>query len=288
MRLYKYFHPDRVDVLRSGMIRFTPPNAFNDPFDLKPNIQGFASRDYWDTQFKATLTKIVEEQYAELPAEIRSRLPLATVQQLAEAKRPQMETESFQLAEFMTPYLRSIMEAKFEELLGILCLTEKQDNLLMWAHYTDSHQGFVLEFDGTAPFFDQRVNPEDELRHLRKVKYSPHRPTLSVSEIEHFDVFLTKSQDWEYEQEWRMLSPLASASEVIDSKPTNIHLFAFPKGVVTSVIFGCRMNDNVKAGILEVLRADSDYLMVRVFQAHVDERHYKLNIVETAANPVSQ
>ena len=51
----------------------------------------------------------MDEQYAKLPAKVRDRIPLATVQQLAEIKRPQMETESFQLAEFMTPYLRSMM-----------------------------------------------------------------------------------------------------------------------------------------------------------------------------------
>jgi Protein of unknown function (DUF2971) len=49
--------------------------------------------------------------------------------------------------------------------LGVLCLTERPDNHLMWVHYAHNHTGFVLGFDAHAPFFreDQRV--------LRKVVY---------------------------------------------------------------------------------------------------------------------
>lgn len=33
---------------------------------------------------------------------------------------------------------------RMNDLIGLLCLTEKPDNLLMWAHYADSHAGFVV------------------------------------------------------------------------------------------------------------------------------------------------
>jgi DUF2971 family protein len=44
MRLYKYCPPARVDILESGMIALTRPRAFNDPFELMPNISQF---DNW-------------------------------------------------------------------------------------------------------------------------------------------------------------------------------------------------------------------------------------------------
>ena len=36
METFKYLPPDRVDVLESGHIRFTPPGDFNDPFEAFP------------------------------------------------------------------------------------------------------------------------------------------------------------------------------------------------------------------------------------------------------------
>ena len=38
MTLFKYVTAERLDVISSLEIRFTQPNALNDPFELQPNI----------------------------------------------------------------------------------------------------------------------------------------------------------------------------------------------------------------------------------------------------------
>ncbi|MGE0133390.1 MAG: DUF2971 domain-containing protein [Blastocatellales bacterium] len=280
MRLYKYFHPDRVDVLERTQLRFSPPHAFNDPFDLKPNIQGFSPREYWNAEFRDALPEIVQEQYAELPEKIRALVSVEMVQALASAKALAMEQEGFELAQFIAPYLRSVMETKFEELVGIFCLTEKPDNLLMWAHYADSHQGFVVEFEGADRFFNQRRSKDDEFCHVRKVKYSDKRPTLSLSEIESLDTFLTKSLDWEYEQEWRMLMPLPMANRVIKAMPIDIHLFKFPRRMVKAVILGSRANESLKRRITDILKTSKEYDHVHIRQAQIDREEFKVNIAD--------
>ncbi|EPJ44297.1 MAG: hypothetical protein OFPII_35920 [Osedax symbiont Rs1] len=40
------------------------------------------------------------------------------------------------------------------DMYGILSMTERIDNLLMWSHYADSHTGFVIGFDPSHDFFD--------------------------------------------------------------------------------------------------------------------------------------
>lgn len=115
MQLYKYFHPDRIDVLAKGIIRFSPPQAFNDPFDMKPNIQGIASQEHWDNRFKETMPKIVQELYRELPSNVREILSLDTVRALAESQREEIVQGEFQFIENMIPYLRSLLETKFVE-----------------------------------------------------------------------------------------------------------------------------------------------------------------------------
>ncbi|WP_186451217.1 hypothetical protein [Sporomusa sp. KB1] len=36
--MHKYLAPDRIDVLRNCMVRYTQPEAFNDLFEDKPYI----------------------------------------------------------------------------------------------------------------------------------------------------------------------------------------------------------------------------------------------------------
>jgi hypothetical protein len=38
---------------------------------------------------------------------------------------------------------------------GILCLTKRPDNLVMWAHYAAANRGFLLEFDPENSFFNK-------------------------------------------------------------------------------------------------------------------------------------
>jgi len=48
--LYKYLHPDRVDVLQHLRIRFTQVSALNDPFESLPGIIQ-KTRDWYLQQF---------------------------------------------------------------------------------------------------------------------------------------------------------------------------------------------------------------------------------------------
>src|SRR4051812_34671087 len=36
---------------------------------------------------------------------------------------------------------------------GLICLSARFDDMLMWAHYTRGHSGFVIGFDTSHPFF---------------------------------------------------------------------------------------------------------------------------------------
>lgn len=72
MRLYKYLHPDRIDVLRSGRICFSSPSNLNDPFELKAPFQFYETEDELTKRLKALIPKAAEEAMSELPAEFRT------------------------------------------------------------------------------------------------------------------------------------------------------------------------------------------------------------------------
>ncbi|MDP2144282.1 MAG: DUF2971 domain-containing protein [Gallionella sp.] len=280
MRLYKYLHPDRIDVLRNGTIRFSSPKILNDPFELKPHISAITSKEDIHSDFEAKFPNILAEEYAKLPEQFRRHIPLDLFQKLARSQLPQLKAQFQEFSEMATPMLQRVISEKLEENIGILCLTESPDNLLMWSHYADSHQGFVIEFDTTVPFFDQRKSPEDELRHLRKVIYQERRPSLILSEVENFSSLLTKSVDWSYETEWRMMLPLFSASRIIGDGATAIHLYEFPRSAIRAIIFGCRMPKAEVDKIRQILHRANDFNDVLCLQVQIDETHYRLNFAE--------
>ncbi|MFY9260850.1 MAG: DUF2971 domain-containing protein [Gallionella sp.] len=281
MRLYKYFHPDRIDVLRNGTIRFSSPKVFNDPFELKPHISSVGSKDKIEAGFETQLQSILTEQYAKLPAQQRKQVSLEQLHKLAKDKLPEFKVELQKYAEIAVPIAQQIIYKTFEEMIGILCLTESPENLLMWAHYASSHQGFVVEFDINSPFFDQRKNSDDEFRHLRKVIYREERPSLVLSEVEDFAPFLTKGVEWSYETEWRMMLPLTSADVVIGEGATAVHLYKFPISAIRSVILGCRISETNVREIHQLIASAEELKDVSCLQAQLDETHYRLILSES-------
>ena len=185
--------------------------------------------------------------------------------------------------------INTLMSAMNRE-IGILCLTEKRDNLLMWAHYASNHTGFVIAFDENHSFFDQRKR-ENEIRgHLKKVRYSMKRPEVtlfdpSLSNQENMDrwikdIFWVKSQHWKYEQEWRMSNTLRDCQRIVQSDSYDIHLFSIPNDCIVGIIFGCKISNADKRTLLETVNKDKEYSHVILFQAIMDGKEYKLNFEE--------
>ena len=74
MLLYKYVHPDRIDILKNFQLRFSSPAALNDPFEMKPVIASLAPSNEILRQFHENLPGLLAEEYSKLPPEIRSIL----------------------------------------------------------------------------------------------------------------------------------------------------------------------------------------------------------------------
>lgn len=277
MRLYKYFHPDRADILKNGNIRFSPPKALNDPFELKPYISEIQTRKESESDFQSLAPEMITKIYEELPADVQSKLSLEQIQALAMNQSSTILDKLQETFEQARPRVQKSMESTFDEVLGILCLTESPDNLLMWAHYADSHQGFVVEFDTDNSFFDQRLHSDDDFRCLRKVCYSTERPNIVISKLDDFKSFLTKGLEWSYETEWRMMLHLENASTVLDDGSTAVHLFNFPKSSIRRVILGCRVSDAKAAEIRQILKDSREYANVVCQQAQIDASKYALN-----------
>ena len=212
MSLYKYVKFEDLKKILGGSIRFTQPGAFNDPFEMVPELyvpQGFESKEV-NFQFSVTAPRR-EPRVGELHDDFESDY-------LSDQNSRRI--------------LKSLNQA-----IGILSLSRNRSSLLMWSHYADSYSGAIVEFDETHEFFTGRFNME----------YSEHRPKIDI--VSYTDggepipiaELCVKSKEWEYEKEVRAGRSLSDCICVGTANGFPIYVMDVPVDCIKSVILGERM-----------------------------------------------
>jgi hypothetical protein len=137
----------------------------------------------------------------------------------------------------------------------LLCLSEINDSILMWSHYSENHKGAVLEF-----VCDKRS--DSVLNKAERVTYSATMPRLMNEEdmvrffsgqwrmdanvIMRNGIFV-KAVDWSYEKEWRVWLPGESSGQEF----THIQ---FKQEELVGIYFGCRMSEQDQTVLLESVK----------------------------------
>ncbi|MEQ9947760.1 DUF2971 domain-containing protein [Pectobacterium aroidearum] len=278
--MYKYLPPERIDVLINKMICFNNPRNFNDPFEfhavfeqggllnkIENIIEGMNLSDKMDDEFKSMYMRLSQDKQSDISQQF-----LPVMRALFENSKPMIINSANQVYENFNN--------AFVDFTRVLCLSEKKDNLLMWGHYADSHRGFVLEFDVNNGFFNQRKNQRDEYGYLREVKYKKDIDILDPISGDVSNYFLSKSKDWEYEREWRMLLPKHQANQKI-----NLYdLFSFPASAIKSVILGCKTTIEFEHEIKILLTEDEEYSHVNLFKCIRSNERYEVVISRIEKN----
>ena len=239
MILYKYLPPRLLDVLEHQTIRFTQPGDFNDPFEFRPHIQAAASDPEALTFLERNLDRAVEDELAKYGALLQPGMP-ELLRRMVVANKVGVLDALKRLEPKVLDRLSPSIDALLNEKIGVLCLSEAPDSILMWGHYTDNHQGYLIGFDSTNPFFSKQRTDQDEFGFLRRVDYRPLRPKVVLSDTSSPAWFQTKSDHWAYEREWRMLRVVSEADSRIPAEPFPICLFSFPADAVLQIIIGLR------------------------------------------------
>ena len=152
--------------------------------------------------------------------------------------------------------------------LGFVCCSEIPDNILMWAHYAQSHRGFVIEFDVNDPFFSNNLN-------MMPVEYSTERARAEVRQeldfgSDHLPIVRRKSQHWSYEREWRQLFWLDEcASEERDGRTT--YYVPIPASCISSVILGARCDEQDVRGLKRALAYGLQHVKLKRAALHPSE-----------------
>lgn len=172
-------------IISSNTMYFANPSDFNDPYDCRPAFSMDGSQREQTTYLEGVFSRRAPYMdRAARRAEVRRLL-----------KSP---TESPMRPEAMSKFASSYYE-DISSRVGLLCLTESRDDILMWSHYAASHRGVCLGFNSQCPSFSNalRVRYEDNRPVVNPVKQSPDE-MLEMA-------LLTKARHWEYEREWRVI-----------------------------------------------------------------------------------
>ena len=146
--LYRYFRFNRQGnrltdwederlkrIFTHNELYFASPIKLNDPFDCKTlfTFQGSRKVDFWHYFYGMVRYKFPNLSEKETKKKVDA-LSQGKLHKDPRRRNVQIET-----------WLKILLSEDAK--LGILCLSEKRDDILMWSHYADGHTGFCLEFD---------------------------------------------------------------------------------------------------------------------------------------------
>lgn len=244
--IYKYLPISRIGFLTDGLIRFTQPGDLNDPYECLAAFPEMTS----DEQLKD-----LKKWVLDLKAPSLSDSPEARAQKEVEIFRAFSRLDMHYKCDpqFFRTYVMDHAVRTVNGGLGILSLSRRWDSALMWSHYTSTYQGFCVGFDRRHNFFKGCKTEKGMINELTPVSYSSKRIVLRENRYDYdgYEVFLTKSPDWQYEEEERLLATLGFADMVnkLDGCKYLVHLFRVPLDAITELVVGHLASDELKQSI---------------------------------------
>lgn len=262
---YRSINKYSIESLINNTIYFSKFSDFNDPFEFStpfPNLKIMYTR----------VSQGVDDLYREKKLSLRDYVHLKEVcSDIVNDAKHGLDKAHARIKKMISEF-------------GIYCLSEVNDEILMWSHYADNHKGFCIGFnslnesftpkpnvfklnyteehsDLNAPylvldFYEEMFNRS---RHLSQGEW--HRKYLDLMEnVRRTDdwnmacaVMTDKSSRWAYEKEFRLIS---RSSGLKTFKPEHME----------SITFGVRTSYEDRKQIMEACRGSNKH-HVKYFQA---------------------
>lgn len=156
--------------------------------------------------------------------------------------------------------LKNIIDMK-DTKLGILSLSKRYDDELLWAHYADSHNGFCIEYD-----LERLMSKQNPKHRFFDIQYSVQIPSLDFAEIldqNNPDTLIKimlgfKSQRWEYENELRIITE-------------NQGLNTYDYRAVKAIYFGLKTPEDEIDQVMKTLQGRR----IKYFQMHLKPNSFE-------------
>ena len=249
--LHRYLAIDEKmeQSLRENYLWFADPLEFNDPYDCNMEVDCDCNYEEVLRYLRETnksqgynmsdkLLKIKAKKLVDDPAEMELL-----------SKKSDMDTVSK---------------------LGVCCFSQRDDNLLMWSHYGDKHKGVCLTFDITE---DKNLFGKQLFNLEYPSIYPKHRfPADAGKFLALRFLIATKSRDWEYEDEIRVVRD--------DTNPPFRGKVPFNKKSLVGIKFGykCPLEERTRINTLLIRIGGYDH--VKFYTANLKKKAFGIEIQE--------
>jgi hypothetical protein len=263
-RLYKYRRPPlspnehgpHRSLILEGQLWFAKPSTLNDPYDCRPLIVVDVDR----RTAKDLIQRLVDRTH-----------PLDS-----ESARQGLITQKTNHWQESETYHSLVYDGL--DRFGVVSLACTPTCPLMWAHYAGDHTGYCAEIEWNAVSRGSADGVEPE-----PVCYAAERPRLKVSWLTKLldkdpnwqktllRILCTKSGHWEYEGEYRLISP-GCGGTAKQIQPT----------LVTAVVLGARMTPEHRTLICDWVVVRNRYCRPHcaVYQAKLSRRSFAIELSE--------
>ena len=242
--VYKYYSDSslNLDALKSNKMWYSAPCNFNDVFDCDVTVDE-------DQLFKSI------QAYSGVQG-VRIGSPMWK----------QMKSQAKSSARGMRE-----MFSQMRSQMGITCLSELDDSLLMWAHYANNHRGMCVEYEL------MEINRQLKFTPI-PIVYSEDRACIGslnpdTVERDTTKVFLesltAKSSEWSYEKEWRIIRDDGACGDRWDAEKKGALLDMI---LPTSVILGCMAKQEFSKLVQEYCESNR----IKLYRMERDPKAYRL------------
>ena len=257
-RLFKYRSccNHHISAFEKDEVWMSTSDLFNDPFDTLIQFDEKDLRSACDAMSNPEIAKAMVQyfvnggQITPLINHILDENQMTSMRQIAadileNGMIKPIATEQMNILKIMMEFYIALLPQVVQRFSTAVCFSEQVDSILMWSHYANNHEGFALGYD-LRPY----LLPNTDNLGLYPVVYSEKRydaseflywilcnlmkiPAHNHDIMSSIKLLLYKSQDWAYEQEWRLINSAQKDLFTGRSEPVTI--------IPNSIYYGCRI-----------------------------------------------
>lgn len=158
--------------------------------------------------------------------------------------------------------------------MGISCLSESDDSLLMWAHYANNHCGICVEYELLEINRQLGFSPVPIIYSDDRVCVHTLDPNTLEKDIQgiFIESLTSKSPEWSYEKEWRIIRDDGACGNKWDAEKKGALLEMIRP---SSIILGCM----AKPEFEKAVREHCEECRINLYKMKKDKGRYRLEKV---------
>lgn len=196
-------------ILKDNTLKFTNPEDFNDPFDCHEKLINIVIDTNKEKEYILNRANELNFTRSERRKHLRN------------TGNPKNYTKVLK---------------KEKKKFKVSCFSEVSDEILMWSHYADKHNGICIGFNFEPLYDDYVFYPVSYVNELQKIDGMANVPYVF------YYMVTVKAKCWTYEKEIRAVSKSEKS------------ILSYPKEAVKEVIFGCNVRQSIVSSQIKKIK----------------------------------